>query len=271
MVNIDSLPLSNKLVAFLFLIHYANRAIVSPWFAAPSMSPIHLLVASFAVLFNWFNSSSIAAWLVGYHVPVSQGFKTDGAAAGPSTATFFHGHQPPPFSTRVLPVIGLALFVVGITGNIYSERALYRLRREEADKRSAKKESTNCGNKYSKVYVMPPRQGVFRFILYPHYVFEWVEWLGFALVGTAVFPSRQFAITSTYATPPVTLAPWLVPVARWAEYLNVPLPLPAVIFVINAVANMLPHARWGRKWYEQKFGKQAVARRGAVVPFCPWM
>lgn len=274
MVNIASLPLSNRLAASLYLIHYANRAIISPWFAAPSMSPIHVLVAGFAILFNWFNSSCITAWLVGYHIPVTQGYKTDGTATGPSAGTL-HGHPTSPFSARILPVIGLGLFAIGMAGNIYSERTLYRLRREEADKRSASaKEKGNAKgekNKYHKVYVIPPCQGVFRFILFPHYVFEWLEWLGFALVGTAVFPSRQVNISSTYATPPITLAPWLVPVAQWTQKLSVPLPLPAVVFLVNAVANMLPHARWGRKWYVERFGERAVAGRGAVVPYCPWM
>lgn len=275
MVNIASLPPWNKLAASLFVLHYFNRAIISPWFSAPSMSPIHFLVASFAMIFNWFNSSIIAAWLVGYHVPVVQGYKTDGAPAGPSVASALHGHPPPPVSVRILPVLGVALFVIGMAGNIYSERMFFRLRREEADKRSVAKhkkdDSKAEGNKYSKVYVIPPSQGVFYSILYPHYVFEWIEWLGFALVGTAVFPSRQHTITSTYVTPPVNLAPWLIPTAWLAERLGVPLPLPAVIFVVNAVANMLPHARWGRKWYVEKFGERAVAGRGAAVPFCPWL
>ena len=274
MVNIASLPLSNKLTASLYVIHYVNRAIISPWFAAPSMSPIHVLVAGFAIVFNWFNSSCLAAWLVGYNAPIVQGYKTDGAASGPSTGTL-HGHPTPPFIVRILPVIGLALFAIGMAGNIYSERMLYHFRRTEADKRSkaskGKDHSKGEKNKYHKVYVIPPRKGFFHYILYPHYVFEWLEWLGFALVGTAVFPSRQLSITTTYATPPISLAPWLVPAARWAQNLNVPLPLPALIFVVNAVANMLPHARWGRKWYVKMFGDRAVAGRGAAVPFCSWM
>ena len=274
MVNISSLPLSNKLAASLYLIHYVNRAIISPWFAAPSMSPIHALVAGFAIVFNWINSSCLAAWLVGYHIPIVQGYKTDGAAAGPSTRPL-HGHPTPGFATQILPVIGLGLFAIGMAGNIYSERMLYHFRRVEADKQS--KSSKEKGhpkegkNKYSKVYVIPPRTGLFRYILYPHYVFEWLEWLGFALVGTAVFPSRQLSISSTYATPPINLAPWLVPAAKWAQNLSVPLPLPGLIFLVNAVANMLPHARWGRKWYVKMFGERAVAGRGAVVPYCSWM
>lgn len=272
MVNVSALPLSNRLAAILFLVHYINRAIISPFFAAPSISPIHFLVASFAVIFNWLNSSIIGAWLVGYHVPVVPEFKTDGAAAGPSTSTL-HGHPSPPPIAQNLPVYGVFLFFIGMAGNIYSERMLFRLRREEANRRARKekKNSKTGENKYNKVYVIPPPHSAFRSVLFPHYLFEWVEWFGFALLGTAIFPSRQTSITSTYATPPVTLALWLVPFAEWAQFLNVPLPLPALIFVVNAVANMLPHARWGRKWYVEKFGERAVAGRGAVVPNCPWL
>jgi 3-oxo-5-alpha-steroid 4-dehydrogenase 1 len=291
-LNIPSLPLSNKLVASLYVIHYINRAIISPFFAAPSMSPLHASVVALAVLFNWLNSSALAGWLVGYHVPVL-GYKTDGAAG-------VGGSYSP--ATHFLPCLGMVLFAAGMIGNIYSERTLFRLRREAAEKRDAAKESdedvtvtrnedgdgdhptfiqessSSTGangkkDKYAKVYVIPPPRGVFRSILYPHYAFEWLEWLGFALVGTAVFPARQalMAGAAAYIAPPLRIAPWLWPAAALAEKLHVPLPLPAVVFFVNAVANMLPHARWGRKWYVEKFGEKAVAGRGAAVPWCSWL
>ncbi|GFF76399.1 ubiquitin conjugation factor E4 [Aspergillus udagawae] len=292
-LNISSLPLSNKLVATLYVIHYVNRAIISPFFAAPSMSPIHATVAIMAVLFNWLNSSCLAGWLVGYHVPVL-GYKTDGTVSGAPGGS--SRYSP---ATHFLPCLGMVLFAAGMIGNIYSERMLFRLRREAAEKRGAAKKSDEAitqnededhptfiqvsssssstdakananGNKtkYDKVYVIPPARGVFRFILYPHYAFEWLEWLGFALVGTAVFPTRQ---ALAYTAPPLQIAPWLRPAAAFAAKLQVPLPLPAVVFVVNAVANMLPHARWGRKWYVEKFGEKAVAGRGAAVPWCSWL
>ncbi|KAJ5120593.1 uncharacterized protein N7515_009981 [Penicillium bovifimosum] len=163
--------------------------------------------------------------------------------------------------------------------------SLFRLRREEAEKRVSKKtddsqlagEAGNTGNKYHKVYVIPPARGVFRYILYPHYVFEWLEWTGFSLAGTAVAPfsalpvSASSSVSSVAIAPPLRLAPWLIPMAWAAGKLSVPLPLPAVIFVVNAVTNMLPHARWGRKWYVEKFGEKAVAGRGAAVPGCAWL
>ncbi|KAL4890887.1 hypothetical protein BDV59DRAFT_203888 [Aspergillus ambiguus] len=275
--QLSALPGPNKLVAALYLTHYANRAIITPFFVAPSMSPIHLLVILMAVAFNWLNSTCIAAWVLGAPVPV-------------------HGHPSapmPPASplTTLLPYVGIVVFALGMLGNIRAERTLFRLRREAADQRAAKKDSgsgsssstkdADAGNasKYAKVYVIPPATGLFRFILYPHYACEWLEWLGFALVGTAVHPSAALAAAGPSAAVfgsaaellPLRLVPWLEPAAGLAERLGMPLPLPAVVFVVNAVTNMLPHARWGRKWYVQKFGEEAVAGRGAVVPYCSWM
>jgi 3-oxo-5-alpha-steroid 4-dehydrogenase 1 len=180
---------------------------------------------------------------------------------------------------QMLPAVGTALFVIGMAGNIYSETALFRFRREEAEKRAVKKsdDKTPAGgaNKFHKVYVIPPVEGVFRSILYPHYVFEWLEWTGFALAGVAVFPlslsTKVGNATGSAVAPRLRLAPWIVPAAWVADRFGVPLPLPAVLFVINAIANMLPHARWGRKWYVEKFGDKGVAGRGAVLPWCEWM
>ncbi|KAJ5112298.1 hypothetical protein N7532_000343 [Penicillium argentinense] len=267
--SVFELPAANQLVTALYCIHYVNRAIISPFFSAPSMSPMHLFVVSSAVLFNWFNSSCLVGWILGYEIPVP-GFVTNGVESLRSSSSPL---------LAALPVVGTALFSIGMIGNIYSETSLFRMRVSEAEKRSAKKSDTktspnNGRNKYHKVYVIPPATGVFRSILYPHYVFEWLEWTGFAIAGLAVYPlSATSKIASTAATvaPPLNLAPWLVPFASVTDRLGLPLPLPAVLFVVNAMANMLPHARWGRKWYVEKFGEKDVAERGAVVPWCSWM
>lgn len=274
----------SKLAAGLYVLHYVNRAVISPFFAAPSMSPIHAVIVASAMMFNWFNSVCLAGWLLGYPLDLVLGLggaesssgagailkATDVAVAqGQGQAWLLGG--------------GLAVFFIGMFGNIYSERTLFRLRREEGDKQAsaAAKSKSKSGsgssgetekkNKYSKVYVIPPKQGVFKTILYPHFAFEWIEWLGYALVGTAVFPIGTGSLMAATTAPRITLAPWLVPAARLAQSLRVPLPLPAVVFVVNAVTNMLPHARWGRKWYVEKFGEERVGNRGAAVPWCPWL
>lgn len=270
--SIANLPMPNILVASLYCIHYLNRAIISPFFSAPSMSPIHPFIMSSAMLFNWFNSACLAGWLRGYTVPTTPSFLPANNASASRSAV-----------ADLLPTMGIILFGIGMAGNIYSETSLFRLRREEAEKRATKKTDGETGtedaerkrNKYHKVYVIPPARGVFRYILYPHYVFEWLEWTGFALAGTAVIPFSALPVSTSVSTaaiaPPLRLAPWLVPVAWAADKIAVPLPLPAVIFVVNAITNMLPHARWGRKWYAEKFGAKAVAGRGAAVPGCAWM
>ncbi|KAJ5172456.1 hypothetical protein N7492_005049 [Penicillium capsulatum] len=277
------LPRPNQLVAALYCIHYFNRAIISPFFSAPSMSPIHVLLMLSAITFNWVNSSCIVGWLRGYSIPVP-GFRTDGVASLASPLSGGSSSQ----LAATLPVVGSVLFFIGMAGNIYSETSLFRMRREEADKRLAKKtDSTptstdtsgpSKGNKFHKVYVIPPAKGVFASILYPHYVFEWVEWTGFALAGVAVYPLSGIlssigsdAAATVSVAPPLRPAPWVTPFAWVTDRLGLPLPLPAVLFVINAIANMLPHARWGRRWYVEKFGEKGVAGRGAVVPGCAWM
>ncbi|KAJ5281569.1 hypothetical protein N7478_006941 [Penicillium angulare] len=268
--SFTELPIQNQLVAALYCTHYLNRAIISPFFSAPSMSPIHFFIMASAMTFNWFNSSCISGWLRGFESPII-GYETNGAQAlDPYSFSFL--------LVQILPFFGTILFSLGMAGNIYSETTLFRLRRESAEQSASKKSDENSisitdsdkntGNKFHKVYVIPPAEGVFQRILYPHYVFEWLEWVGFALAGTAVFP---LPTAGKSTPPPLHPAPWITPAAWIAHALGIPLPLPAVLFVINAVTNMLPHARWGRKWYAEKFGEKVVAGRGAVVPGCALM
>ncbi|PYH77214.1 hypothetical protein BO82DRAFT_386775 [Aspergillus uvarum CBS 121591] len=304
-----TLPLPNKLLATLFVVHYLNRAIISPFLAAPSMSPIHLFILASAMLFNWFNSTCLAGWLVGYEIPIHPTYHSAPAASSSPAAAAAA-------ISGILPSLGTALFLAGMAGNIYAERTLFRLRREEGARRAAAaaaaaskpnanpptpSTSTSSAPSTSKIYIIPPpTTPLFSTILYPHYVCEWLEWTGFALAATAVRASAASvlglglelglrsgstntassssvaaaaaaAATAATASGTLHLAPWLRPAAQLAAHLGRPFPMPAAVFVVNAVTNMLPHARWGRRWYVERFGEEAVAGRGAVVPFCSWM
>ncbi|KAL4921256.1 hypothetical protein BDW62DRAFT_175299 [Aspergillus aurantiobrunneus] len=307
-LNIQTLPVPNKLVASLYVLHYANRAVISPFFAAPSMSPIHFFIVASAMAFNWFNSTCLACWLVGYNIDTIPGYYPSSSASITTPETALEDSLARTAGTSlILPATGLVLFLLGMAGNIHAERTLFRLRREQADSKQSQKSkqdpattTPSCPtsrapsgdnknkNKYDKIYVIPPQTGLFTSILYPHYVAEWIEWTGFAVVGTTVFPALSppslglipdVLSTSTSTTgaataggPVVHLAPWLVPAVWVAGKLRVPvLPLPAIVFVVNAVSNMLPHARWGRKWYVEKFGEEKVGGRGAAVPFVSWL
>lgn len=81
----------------------------------------------------------------------------------------------------------------------------------------------------SKVYMLP-KNGLYGWILYPHYVCEWVEWGGFWMIGG--LHCR-----------------------------------PARTFVINEVSTMFPRALAGWRWYVKTFGRERVGGRKAVVPY----
>ncbi|RAL09003.1 3-oxo-5-alpha-steroid 4-dehydrogenase family protein [Aspergillus homomorphus CBS 101889] len=252
-----SLPWQNKLLAALFVAHYLNRAVISPFLAAPSMSPIHLFIMTSAMLFNWFNSTCLACWLVGYEIP--------------TIPAYHHAYRPSGTGAATIQSLGVLIFLGGMATNIYAERTLFRLRREEAARRAASSSSSspeaNSRSQSdrkgeppstSKVYILPPKSHpLFSAILYPHYLAEWIEWTGFALAGTMVrsissvgWGGLAAATASSARAAPLRLAPWLLPFAKGAAYAGLSVPVPAVVFVVNAVTNMLPHARWGRRWYQ---------------------
>ncbi|KIX10647.1 uncharacterized protein Z518_01731 [Rhinocladiella mackenziei CBS 650.93] len=206
------LPAQNEILACLFLLHYVNRAIVSPLYLAPSMSPIHPIISALMIIFQFTNSSNIACWLV-Y-----------------SLLTMDTEDRP---LISFGSVIGISIFLAGLAGNIRAETSLFDLRGGAA-KRKAKSEG-KAQITYDKVYVIPPAEGAFKHILYPHYVLEWIEWTGYWILGGA------WGLGWGYQSP-----------ALW--------------FVIVEVATMLPRAVSGRQWYEQKFGKRAVGGRAGAIP-----
>jgi 3-oxo-5-alpha-steroid 4-dehydrogenase 1 len=171
------------------------------------MSPIHPLVCLFAIIFQLSNAISLGGWLAGY---------------GPLTTYDWAGRL-------YYMEIGLVIWGWGLLGNIYHDddlreirRAADRRQRKEAEKNGVEPESVD------KVYMLP-KNGLFQYVLYPHYLCEWVEWAGFWMVGgLACHPARAF--------------------------------------LVNEVATMLPRALQGRRWYVAKFGKEKVGSRKAVIP-----
>ena len=208
-ILLTGLPIQNELLALLYILHYLNRALITP-LLAPSMSPIHATVALSMATFQFLNSSNIAGWLC--YSTLSQ---------NPEKTVY-----PP------LILLGLTLYFLGLSLNISAEHGLFDLRRGAA-KRKAKSEGKAVVT-YEKVYVIPPAEGLYKHVLYPHYTAEWVEWIGYWIFGGAVGLG--------WATP-----------AGW--------------FVVAEVAAMLPRAVDGKRWYKGQFGERAVAGRSAVVPW----
>lgn len=268
---LNTMPPWNKLLAALYILHYLNRAVISPLFLAPSMSPIHLSIIFTAAMYNYFNSSCITGWLLGYGLPVT--------ASGAQIATTSSGTSP---WLSYLPYIGIPLFAIGLSGNIHAETTLFRLRREEAHRRqksqsqSKQPEGTPKKSIYDKVYVIPPPTGVFRAILFPHYVFEWLEWLGFLLMGFAVMsPTTHSKIPPAVMrgpAPDIPLASYYVPLAKlFLQKWRLTFPFPAIVFLVNSILTTGARAAWGRKWYAERFGEKAVAGRGGFIPYFKWL
>lgn len=195
--------LYHELLALLYLIHYLNRAIITPLFLAPSMSPIALPISVSMAMFQFVNSSCLACWIV-YDAAFSTTFPSNPTAK--SSASL------------LLPLLPLLLlFTLGLTSNILAEHTLFSLRRASALRR-AKSEGKPLHTKlsYHKVYVIPESKGWFRYTLYPHYAGEWVEWIGYWAVGGMAgmgwwgTPAWWFVVLEV-----ATMAPRAVDGARW--------------------------------------------------------
>ena len=205
--NLVRLPWANWTMAGMFTLHYIYRAVLSPLVLNPSMSPIHPLV--FVCAFGWqvMNGFSIGGWLGGY---------------GPRTVWDWQDR-----SREIM--IGMVIWGWALLGNMFHDDDLREIRRAAArrQKEQAEKEKKPQDG-IEKLYMMP-KNGLFHYILFPHYLCEWIEWGGFWLVGG----------------------------------LNC---VPARSFLVNEIATMLPRALAGKRWYIEKFGKERVGNRKAVIP-----
>lgn len=213
------LPITHEIMGLLYVLHYINRAGITPLFKAPSMSPIFISVSLMMALFQFMNSSSLGGWIcynAQQQISSLSSSKVDAQLISP------------------LSVLGMILFVGGLAGNIAAEWHLFDLRIGAA-KRKAKSEGKAIVT-YDKVYVVPEAKGLFKYVLFPHYSLEWLEWTGYWILGGA----------------------WGL---GWSWQVSA-----ALMFLINELCSMTPRAYHGVGWYEQKFGKRAVAGRKAVLP-----
>lgn len=161
------LPITHEIMGLLYVLHYVNRAIITPLFVAPSMSPIHPLVSLSMASFQFMNSASIGGWLC---------YDAQRRVIDPSIPNS-------PALLNLFSVIGMCLFITGLGGNITAEWHLFELRRGAA-KRKAKSEG-KAKITYDKVYVVPEAKGLYKYVLHPHYSLEWMEWTGYWVLGGA--------------------------------------------------------------------------------------
>lgn len=126
----------------------------------------------------------------------------------------------------------MMIFFLGLAANIFHDDELREIRRASLRKQAAQHDPSTGKNKGStrvdKVYMMP-QNGLFNYVLYPHYFCEWIEWTGFfTMAGSGCVPARTF--------------------------------------LVNEMATMLPRAVQGKAWYVQRFGEEKVGGRKAILP-----
>ncbi|KAH9856004.1 3-oxo-5-alpha-steroid 4-dehydrogenase-domain-containing protein [Lenzites betulinus] len=171
-------------LAALFLIHYLNRAIVSP-LRTPSRSKSHIFVPASAVAFNVVNGSLLGAYL-----------------SSPGAQSFLSGaFQRPAFW------IGVAVWAAGFVGNIVHDEILLNLRRKAKTTKTAQADEDDNANGKKKSkgeHYAIPHGLLYRFISYPNYFCEWAEWLGFAVAAS---PAPAIASLSAFAA--TISPPWL--------------------------------------------------------------
>ena len=196
-------------------IHYIYRALLCP-ILNPSMSPMHLLVWALALSFQLLNGACIGGWLAGYGPRTWADWEADSWPLAPRLV-----------SSRI--EVGMMIWAVSLVLNAFHDDDLREIRRAAA--RSAKKraaEKDEKGKGVDKVYMIP-KNGLFHFILFPHYFCEWIEWAAFWMIGGLGC-------------------------------------VPARTFLINEIATMLPRALQGRRWYVERFGEDKIRGKKAVIP-----
>lgn len=178
------------------------------------MAPLHVIVLAAGLVFQLFNATCLGSWLAAY---------------GPTTAAAWEAQLGLGGTAQF--VAGISVFYLGLTANYYHDEELRDIRRREERRRErvAAAAGGKSGKEAVERHYSVPQAGLFKVVLYPHYLSEWVEWLGFyAACGWSCAPARAF--------------------------------------LLNEVAAMLPRAVRGRRWYVERFGADKIGRRRAVIP-----
>ncbi|WFD31298.1 hypothetical protein MSPP1_002332 [Malassezia sp. CBS 17886] len=248
--SVSELPAARAAMLALFLVHYSIRAVWQPLTNAPR-SPLHASVVASGMLFNLVNGLLVGLWLRGDGRDRSATCQRDAARSW-------------------LILLGLVLFAGGLAGNVAHDHILRGLRKQGAhDQRAARGGAVHT---LHAAYAIP-HGGLFRWVSYPNYLCEWVEWSGFALcchecvtragssgglwsgaLGSVRIPHRWDASSQTsYLT---------VPGAFPLPHLS-----PPTLFVLVEIAVMLPRAVRGHRWYHDRFGASYPRARRAVIPW----
>lgn len=208
----------SSVLAGLFLIHYTNRAVLSP-LRTPSRSKSHLIVTFAGVFFNVVNGPLLGAYL-----------------SSPECQSYLTGAY-----RRPLFWVGTLMWAVGYTGNIVHDEILLNIRRKKQAEDAMKTPDQIAKEKEKGEHYGIPHGLLYKYISYPNYFCEWIEWLGFALAASPL-PSFE----------------------GWGPFLATT--TPPFLFFIAEVLTMMPRAVRGHQWYHSKFPNYPRERK-AIIPF----
>jgi len=242
-----SLTSPQSILAGLYLVHYANRAIISP-LRTPSRSKSHIAVPLAAVFFNIINGLLQGSYLSS---PYARMYLSN-------TYTF----------QRTSFYVGLGIWFIGFVGNIAHDEILLNIRRKSKNKGKGKRDDgdSKANGPRNKEHYAIPCGLLYKYISYPNYFCEWIEWFGFALAAAPlpIEPSMSGLIKTMLDIFSVkTIKSILFDPAHWFA----PSLSPPYIFFICEVLLMLPRAYNGHKWYKETFGDSYPKERKAVIPF----
>lgn len=228
--------LSQYILAGAYLVHYANRALISP-LRTPSRSKSHVIVTFAGILFNILNGSLMGTYL-----------------SSPAAHAYLSGSRPSFY-------IGFCVWALGLAGNIIHDEILLNIRRKSRTKPDGKTKNEKPAQ--TEHYAIPYGL-LYKYISFPNYFCEWVEWFGFALAASPLpLDSASFAnIASTVSSSSALLAFLRAPPSFFAPKFT-----PPWIFLLNELVLMFPRAYKGHQWYKQKFGESYPKERKVVVPF----
>jgi len=225
------------LLSGLYLIHYFNRALISP-LRTPSRSTSHPAVVLSGIVFNAFNGFMLASYL-----------------SSRSTAAFLEGSFS---SSRFW--LGVALWAIGLVSNVAHDEILLDIRR----KAKAKGKGRSDGAKKPGEHYAIPQGLLYSYISYPNYFSEWIEWLGYSMAAAplpnaSALPALAALVSAVRAGALGTFASLWVPFVDTIS--------PPWAFLLAELATMTPRAVRGHHWYRRRFGDAYPRERRVVIPF----
>ncbi|KLO17681.1 hypothetical protein SCHPADRAFT_925704 [Schizopora paradoxa] len=236
---LSMLSSKQKVLASLFLIHYANRAIISP-LRTPGRSPSNIAVVICAIVFNLVNGSLMGSYI-----------------SSDECQSFLQ------FTSSLRFWFGIALWTAGFIGNIVHDEILLNIRRRH---QSAAAKKSDKEDKKEMHYAIPHGL-LYEFVSYPNYFCEWVEWIGFALAASPVPPflssrsSRLLSPFTQHSELASSFSGGLLDILQAYTQAS-----PPWLFVFAEIFTMASRAWRGHQWYKSKFPEYPT-RRTAVVPF----